>query len=1078
MRRLLALLGAQCLGITAADAGWLPAPVAARLALLAAGLALLARSPRRRLAAACVALAAAGGFGLASRLEAAATAPAAPLEATIEGTVAARRALPGGLQLELEQVRGVAPPDARAPSRLLLRGSGAEAVLLGDVVPGARLRARVRIRPLEGRANPGGPDREREAARRGIGAVAALAHPDLVVRRPDAERWRPLAPLYRLRARAARRLAREGEGGALVAALGVGERAGLAGPGREAFRRLGLSHLLSVSGLHLALAGAGAFRLFAFLLARSGSRRARSDPRPLALAAACAAATGYALLAGFEVPVRRSLALLLGLGLSIGARRPTPRGAPLVAAALLVLAFEPGALFDLGARLSFAASAALVWALRTPGEASIAPTRLARARRGLAGALSATAAAGAATAPIAANTLGVAAPGWALAANAVAIPWTGVLLVPASLLASLAAGLAPDAAATGWLCRAAAALAALTMATLERVATHAPLATAAPVAGPALAAAAALAAVALRARTPWLRLAAALATGVLLRLAPPPAIAPAPPRVVVLDVGQGDAVLVQGRAGALLVDGGLALPDGGVDLGATVVVPALRALGVERLDLLAASHGDLDHRGGLPAVLRALPVARVWLPYGGLDDPAFAELLAEARAAGAAVTEQGAGSALLRIGDLRVEALWPPREGPALSRNDRSLALRVEAAGRAVLLPGDLGARAERHLLAAGARLHADVLKLGHHGSRTASSAPWLAAVGGVSAVVSAPRAGRFGMPHAEVAARAREAGYTLWWTGRDGAVLIGLGPELRARGWRRPARRDGNRGPVVDPAPPAASRGAGRGGAGRTGRRRASVEAQHPSREEHDRADHDRPDQPLAAAHRKACAEPATGHEADREDEGGPPGDLAGRDEDRDREGGERHVDRHLDAVGTHQVVAGVAERTHHEQADTGLDRAAVGADPGEGEEREPARPGARGAGRVAPGTAQHRDQVEEHHDTEEALEDGVVDASDRERAEQGAQADRHHDPRGALEARYAVRPEAPGSGQVLEEDADPVGAVRDRSRQPDQHQQRDAQERAAAGQRVQHSSDRAAADQDRRLAERHAASAGGGAA
>lgn len=258
-----------------------------------------------------------------------------------------------------------------------------------------------------------------------------------------------------------------------------------------------------------------------------------------------------------------------------------------------------------------------------------------------------------------------------------------------------------------------------------------------------------------------------------------------------LDVGQGDAVLVQGVTGTVLVDAGVALPDG-VDLGATVVAPALRALGVARLDLLVASHADLDHRGGLPAVLRALPVARVWLPHGGRADPAFAELLRAARAAGAAVEEHGAGSAPLRIGDLRVEALWPPREELGGSRNDRSLTLRIEAAGRAVLLPGDLGAEAERRLVAKGVPLRADVLKLGHHGSRSSSSGPWLAAVGGAVAVASAPRAGRFGMPHAEVVARVARAGYSLWWTGRDGAVLIGLGSTLEASGWRGERPDDG----------------------------------------------------------------------------------------------------------------------------------------------------------------------------------------------------------------------------------------------------------------------------------------------
>jgi competence protein ComEC len=262
---------------------------------------------------------------------------------------------------------------------------------------------------------------------------------------------------------------------------------------------------------------------------------------------------------------------------------------------------------------------------------------------------------------------------------------------------------------------------------------------------------------------------------------------------MLLDVGQGDAVLVQGRRGALLVDAGLAVPDG-PDLGAAVVVPALRALGVARLDLVVASHADLDHRGGLPAVLRTFPVDRLWLPHGAVGDPGFAELLAAARGAGVPVVEQGAGGRPLAVGDLRVEPLWPPPGELAGSRNDRSLTLRIDVAGRRVLLPGDLEAGAEARLLAAGADLRADVLKLGHHGSRTSSSAAWLAAVGAEVAIVSAPHAGRFGMPHPEVVERTRGAGAALWWTGRDGAVLIGLEPVLHVRGWRAGA------GPAGDP--------------------------------------------------------------------------------------------------------------------------------------------------------------------------------------------------------------------------------------------------------------------------------------
>jgi len=238
---------------------------------------------------------------------------------------------------------------------------------------------------------------------------------------------------------------------------------------------------------------------------------------------------------------------------------------------------------------------------------------------------------------------------------------------------------------------------------------------------------------------------------------------------------------------ALLIDGGTAVP-GGADLGESVVLPALRALGVRRLDLVVASHGDLDHRGGLPAVLRALPVAEVWLPPGGRKDPAFRELIAVAETRGVRLEERGAGSVSVQLGDLRVTPVWPPPDtagGRSAGRNDRSLTLRIEVAGHALLFPGDLEAGAESQLIASGASLRAEVLKLPHHGSRSSSSARFLEAVDGAVAVVSAPRFSRFGMPHPEVVARASADGYAVWWTGRDGAVLIGLDPRLWVRGWR-----------------------------------------------------------------------------------------------------------------------------------------------------------------------------------------------------------------------------------------------------------------------------------------------------
>jgi competence protein ComEC len=286
------------------------------------------------------------------------------------------------------------------------------------------------------------------------------------------------------------------------------------------------------------------------------------------------------------------------------------------------------------------------------------------------------------------------------------------------------------------------------------------------------------------------RVCLALAVTAVVTLAPPRALPPPPPRVVFLDVGQGDAVLIQSRNAALLVDGGGAIPGGG-DLGSRVVIPALAALGVRRLDLVIVSHGDLDHRGGVPSVLRALPVSEVWLPHGARAAASFGGVFAAARERGIPVRERGAGSPAGDFGGLHVTPLWPPPDAASASRNDRSLVVRVESAGRRVLLPGDLEASAEAALLASGADLRTDVLKLAHHGSRTSSSAVFLAASDAAVAVVSAPCGGRFGMPHPEVLARTRERDLSIWWTGRDGAVMVGLGGPLTAFGYADPARTD-----------------------------------------------------------------------------------------------------------------------------------------------------------------------------------------------------------------------------------------------------------------------------------------------
>lgn len=752
---------------------------------LVLGLSALAAGPGcRRGRSGCwlVATLAAGALALGWRFEEASRdRPAAPLEAVVEGRVVASSRAGDERRLALDRVVRVGPGPS-LPRRLLLylpvAAPGARAV------PGDRLRAALRLRAPGGVRNPGRRDRARALARAGIGAVARPVHPRLVA----VEAAPGLgARARRVRRAAARRLEALGPGGALLAALALGERGGLYTEARRNAAALGLGHLLAVSGLHLALVAGAVYTATRWLALRSPAVAERVDVRPASAALALALAAGYALAAGWGVPVRRALVFLAAAVSGAALRRPHPRHQPLVLAALVVLVASPAALFDAGAQLSFAATAALV----------LAAGRVEPGRRSALGplveGLRASAAAIAATGPLAALQFGGASP-VALLANAVAVPLCGLVLLPLSLLTTAVVVADPSAPWSEALARAAAALADAAVDAVSTAARHLPGRATGPAPAPAWVGLSLLVGVpAVLGRRTRVRLVAAAASGLALALAPPARIAPGLPRAVFLDVGQGDATLVQGRAGTLLVDAGTAFGD--LDRGRDVVLPALAALGVDRIDLLAVTHADLDHRGGAPAVLDALPVGEVWLPRGALRDPAFDLLRAAARRRGVAVRARARGDPPVRVGDLEVAALGPVEVslGAAQSRNRGSLVLRVAVAGRVLILAGDAEAAAEADLLAEPGPLRADVLKLGHHGSRTSSTPAFLDAVSPALAVASAPCHGRFGMPHAEVVTRVRERGAALWWTGRDGAVLVALGSRLWVRGWGPPRCRLGS---------------------------------------------------------------------------------------------------------------------------------------------------------------------------------------------------------------------------------------------------------------------------------------------
>jgi competence protein ComEC len=808
-----ALVFAHALGILAADFGW-PA-VSGRacqgLALACAILVGVLRGyPAARKGAALLLAFVAGAGSLAARLDSSARfAPRETRELSLEARVCGleRNGARGFVEL-CSAMEVPSPGDEavwreppRLPARLLgqFRPMAPEVAVLDGLMRGDRLRARVRVGPLGGLRNPGRSDPARRWRRRGIGGRVFFVDPALVVvlrNAPDpggsALLSRPLsgslsahlgAGLDGLRKQIFQGLVSgadepglrgtgSAESGGLLAALAVGDREGLRPATRDAFARLGIAHVLAVSGLHLALAAGLVFSLAHFVLGWLGDRG--RDLRLGALAAAAVGAAAYALLAGFGTPVQRALAFVCANLWALTLGRRIPLAHLFSIAGLWVGLAAPQVLFELGAQLSFSATAALLSAHRNPAQDAPPDASILRRTAGrFRFLLHLSALALVATAPWLAWR-GLSPGGAGLLLNLVAIPWITWVLLPASLLAASVVGL--DANFASWILAAAHAVAGLTLNAVHGLSNTLP--SFPPAYGrpqwPALIVAAGLAVVACRQLETRKAVIIAL-TGVLwLRGAPIANLASPPPRFVMFDVGQGDALLVEGERSAILVDAGRAIP-GSFDLGRSVVVPALAALGVESLDAVVATHGDIDHRGGIPAVLGAIPVAEVWLPWGGRNDPAFGSVLEVARLRGVKVIEMGAESPPRQIGDLRVTPLWPRHGREGDSANARSLVLALELAGWRMLLTGDIGIGVETELRLSGVNLAADLLKVAHHGSAGSSSAEFLGAIGPRWLMLSAPCGGGSRLPHPRALKRLVRSGGRLAWTGRDGAVVLGL---------------------------------------------------------------------------------------------------------------------------------------------------------------------------------------------------------------------------------------------------------------------------------------------------------------
>ncbi len=619
----------------------------------------------------------------------------------------------------------------------------------------SRWRLLLRLKRPRGLINPGGFDSERQALERGIVAVGYV--------RADAAN-RPLglralcvdALRERLSSEIAARI-EDPHDAALLQAFAIGDTRGLDDADWEVARINGIPHLIAISGFHVGVAGAlgaGMAWLLWLLWPRLGLRMAFPQAQAMATLASAAA---YGVLAGGSLPTVRTLLMIAVFALTRLTRRHAGAAHTLALALLVVLAFDPLAILAPGFWLSFVGVAFLMLCLLR-GERSL---------RGFARELGL----GQWVMTVALLPLGVWFFGEAsllgLLSNLIAVPVVSFVIVPLCLLGTLALLMAPPLASAPLALAAWAAHQQWRL--LEWAAAWPALHVYLPEPSPWTLALAMLGAL-------WLLLprgVPARALGLLLwaPLLWPRLDLPAVGgfAVTVVDVGQGLSVLVRTRTHALVYDAGARFPSG-FDLGEAAVLPTLRALGVQRIDMLMISHGDNDHAGGAAALVRAYPPTRILA-----GEPQRLAEPSQACVAGQA----------WRWDEVEFRLLGPAADSHAQG-NDRSCVLLVTARGGRLLLTGDIGSGVEPALAQAVGRGPPLVLGVPHHGSRSASSAQFIAALAPRLALVSAGWRNRFHHPDPRVVARYAAAGVPLLDTAHEGALSLDFppdaAPKLRAR--------------------------------------------------------------------------------------------------------------------------------------------------------------------------------------------------------------------------------------------------------------------------------------------------------
>lgn len=680
----------------------------------------------------------------------------------------------GKVHLQVERI-ATADADTKARGRLLVYvKQGRVRLCTGD-----RILFSSRIRQPRSYGLPGEVDYPRRLAYRNVFATAfVLEAEDLLLLRGGSG-WRHEVDLLAARLGRLVMQAEPGPEGGVLKALLLGDREDVPEPLQESFARSGVNHILSISGFHVGIVFLSLFHALYFVARRFEWLALHLHLKQVLLLASLPVVVFYLFLSGQAPATVRSVLMICCLVAALQLKRELDAVNTIMLAACAILFVAPQTLFEVSFQLSFLA----IWGL-----AVLAPPLadlLSGAGKGVRWFLlliRASAAAILATlVHVAYYFQRISLVG--LVANLVVVPLMGYGAVVAGF-AALALGLVwPEPA--GMLLHLAAALVRLSDQVVLYLARAPVLTGYLPGRLDLLLACLALCAVTfLRSNLQRWTVAVSLSLVLLLRSVPAADAGDGVLRLYFLSVGQGDAALVHLPDGKwMLVDGGGNATDAAARVGPRLLLPALRSLGVRRVDYLVLSHEHPDHLQGVLYLATCFEVGEFWESGVASVSPEYQQLKWVLAARGIPVRKLSPALAPIAAGGVLLQPLWPLSTAATADANDASLVLQLSHGKSSVLFCGDLGEKGELVLLGRGVLQPCSLLKVAHHGSKYSSCNPFLAAVRPKAAVVSAGYRNSFHLPAPSTMVRLQRHGIGVYRTdlegtvqavcGRDGSVVI-----------------------------------------------------------------------------------------------------------------------------------------------------------------------------------------------------------------------------------------------------------------------------------------------------------------